>query len=222
MNEEDTMSLNLLYILNHDLPTNSEEVFLREFSKRTNGNFDLYDYDKFSKKPEKGKWHLGYHSNDDSFESFFPNSVQGLNLFFNDDDVDLRVDFGKRVASISGIKSNLDKEINCYCWDGINDIFINHVEFAKKWGRGLLHQINEFLVPLFHSTSLMLLKDTFSDLHQTLYEKYLNEEGQTIEQALKSAEAFAKKTGRSFVVLRNDEVFGHDQDLEEPVFLFDV
>lgn len=211
------MGVDILYFADHDFPMDSADIFMKEFSNRVNGNVEIYDWNQDSFKEKNGKWYVSYNGEDRSFESYFPNSKTGIEIHFSNDDLDIEVELAKDTIMIWKIKENWDKEINCYRWYTMDEFFSKDKEFAAEWKEKLISQIKEILTPIFHSTKVLLTKDSSSYEHETLAGEYLIDKGETIEQALLHNSEFKEPCA----ILRNNEAFGHDPDLPQPLYVFD-
>ena len=65
------MGVDILYFADHDLPMDSADIFMKEFSNRVNGNVEIYDWNYESFEEKNGKWYVSYKGNDGTFESYF-------------------------------------------------------------------------------------------------------------------------------------------------------
>lgn len=242
------MGVDIFYFVDHDLPTDSAENFMKEFSKRVNGNVEVYDWShecdecdkeywrltEYSSEGEKviefskpdhskfmkdDKWYVCYDSEyDGTFESNFPNPSGDLQIHYSSEKLNVDLHLAKNTLMIWGLKKNWDDKIDCYSWYTVDSFFSENREPAHEWKELLVAQIKEILKPIFHCTEVLLVKDSSSYEHETLHGEFLREDGNTIEEALKRNSDFETPCD----ILRNDEVFGHDEDLEQPFFLFDV
>lgn len=243
------MGVDIFYFANHDLPTDSAENFVKEFSKRVNGNVELYDWshdcddcDKnfykmtvtecstnkeevmelsfpnHSKFMKNNKWYICYDHIDGVLESNFPNPKGDIKIHFTNDDVDVNVELAKQTLFIWNIKKNWDKEINFCRWHTMNDFFSypDKVQYAKEWQKKLISQIKEVLTPVFHCSKVLLVKDNMSDEHEKLWGTYIMEKGDSLEEALNRNNNFKEPCA----ILRNEEAFYHNQDLNQPFYVF--
>lgn len=224
------MGVDICYFVDHDLPMNSADAFIKEFSKRANGNFEVCDRNNdcdnsdetISQNAEKKvKWCVSYDSKYgeyDSFEKYFPNPKGSIAIFFSDENFNVELDLAKNTLEIWSLKNNWRSEIDFCRWHTMDNFFAEEIDFAKNWTQKLFSQIKEVIVPIFHSKQVLLTKDSSSLEHETLYGNYLMENGETIEAALLKNSEFENPCP----ILRNDEAFGHSEDLEQPFYVFDL
>lgn len=82
------MGVDICYFVDHDLPMDSADAFINEFSKRVNGDVEVYDINDvcdYQATEKKGKWRVSYDSEYgeyDSFEKYFPNPKGDIAIFF--------------------------------------------------------------------------------------------------------------------------------------------
>ena len=137
------MGVDILYFADHDLPMDSADIFMKEFSNRVNGNVEIYDWNQDSFKEKNGKWYVSYNGEDRTFESYFPNSKTGIEIHYSNGDLDIEVELAKNTILIWKIKKNWDKEIDCYRWYAMDEFFSKDKEFAAEWKEKLISQIKE-------------------------------------------------------------------------------
>ena len=65
---------------------------------------------------------------------------------------------------------------------------------------------------------MILLKDSSSWEHEMLGGVNLEVKGDTVEEALARNSTFEQPCA----VLKNDEAFGHSEDLRQPIYVFDL
>ena len=244
------MGVDIFYFANHDLPVDSAESFIKEFSKRVNGNVELYDWshdcedcDKnfytltvtdcstneeeiqelsfpdHSKFMKNNKWYLCYDHIDGVFVSNFPNPKCDIKIHYTNDDIDIDLELAKHTLFIWNIKTSWRNEVNFCRWFTMNDFFSypDRVESAKEWKNKLVSQIKEVLTPVFHCSKVLLVKDNMSEEHERLWSDYIITHGESIEDALKRNADFNEPCA----ILRNEEAFSHDPDLNQPFYVFD-
>lgn len=64
------MGVDIFYHVNHDLPTDSSEVFLKEFSKRVNNNFEIYNWSHPCEEKDKEYIQITEYGTDDNGKSY--------------------------------------------------------------------------------------------------------------------------------------------------------
>ena len=100
----------------------------------------------------------------------------------------------------------------------MNDYFSKNNDFAESWTKKLKSIIQKNLVPIFHSTKLILLKDSSSYEHEKLYNDILLEKGGTFEDVISYNSSFEHPC----TILQNEKAFGHSSILNQPIYIFDL
>lgn len=221
------MGVDILYFLNHDLKTDTAENFLVDFKSRINGkDVILYDCEKQSwtdNEPKNGVWYILYNK---SFESNFNSNK--LDLFYKDDNLQLDLALSKNTVCVFEMKID-GKDIPAWCrWYTLCNVFEKNSPYnAKEWVHTMVENYKKYLVPIFHSTKVLLTADSSSLRHETLGAEFLREKGMTIEDALEKNKEFNPPCK----VFKNDAAFGrksedyYDEQSENPIgalFLFDL
>ena len=196
------MGVDILYYVDHDLPTDCAQSFLAEFNKRVGAD---------------GKWRIIGGWADGSLEKQFPNPGGDIHIYKTCGDSEIELEFEKNTLLIRKLPGWTDKVDFCR-WHTMNDFFAQNVDYAKEWKENLVSLIKENLAQVFHPTKVILLKDSSSYEHETLGGENLEEEGGTIEEALALNSTFEEPCA----VLKNDEAFGHSKDLRQPIYVFDL
>ncbi len=196
------MGVDILYYVDHDLPTDCAQSFLAEFNKRAGAD---------------GKWRIIGGWVDGSLEKQFPNPDGDIHIYKTCGDSEIELEFEKNTLLIRKLPCWMDKVDFCR-WHTMNDFFAQNVDYAKEWKENLVSLIKENLAQVFHPTKVILLKDSSSYEHETLGGENLEEEGGTIEEALALNSTFEQPCA----VLKNDEAFGHSKDLRQPIYVFDL
>ena len=195
------MGVDIVYFLDHDLPMESESVFLSEFHKRTKDDI---------------RWNVYADTEIKSFEKFFPNTQGEVYISFSDANEKININLAQRTLQIFDLPDW--DEIDCYRWNTVNDYFSKNNDFAKSWTKKLKSIIQENLVPIFHSTKLILLKDSSSYEHEKLYNDILLEKGGTFEDVISYNSSFEHPC----TILRNYEAFGQNPNFTQPIYIFDL
>ncbi len=196
------MGVDILYYVDHDLPTDCAENFLAEFNRRAGAD---------------SKWQVLYDEDDGSLEKHFPNPGGSVHIYKVEGDSEIELDLAKGTLMVWNLPGWMDKVDFC-SWYAMDDFFAQNVNFAKEWKEKLVSVIKENLAPVFHSTKVILLKDSSSYEHETLGSLNLEVKGNTIEEALARNSTFEQPCA----ILKNDEAFGHSKDLSQPIYVFDL
>ncbi len=196
------MGVDILYYVDHDLPTDCAQSFLAEFNKRAGAD---------------GKWRIIGGWADGLLEKQFPNPSGDIHIYKTCGDSEIELEFEKNTLLIRKLPGWMDKVDFCR-WHTMNDFFSRNVDYSKEWKENLVSLIKENLAQVFHPTKVIILKDSSSYEHETLGGENLEEEGGTIEEALALNSTFEEPCA----VLKNDEAFGHLKDLRQPIYVFDL
>lgn len=197
------MGVDIFYFVDHDLSTNSAKNFMDELNRRTGS---------------ESTWEFLYNEDAGSFENCFPNLQGDIEMTFSDADLNVELNLAKHVLMIWNLKKSWQTEVNYCRWWRMNQFFAEEIEYAKEWKEKMTSQIKEVLVPIFHSTKVLLAKDSSSYEHECLWSEYLLENGDTIEEALSRNAHFEHPCE----ILRNDEAFGHSKEVQQAFYVFDL
>ncbi len=214
-----------IYNWSHDCEEKDKEyIQITEYGTDDNGkgyeNKTIIDRPIHSRFMKDGKWYICYDSaygDFPSFEGYFPNPQHGIKILYSDNNLEIELNLAKKTFMIWQIKKNWDNEIDCYRWYTMNKFFSKDIKFAKEWKEKLISQVKEILSPVFHSSKILLVQDSSSYEHETLTYEYLVENGESIEEALKRNADFKEPCA----ILRNEEAFSHNPDLNQPFYVFD-
>lgn len=196
------MGVDILYYVDHDLPTDCAQSFLAEFNKRVGAD---------------SKWQVLYDEDDGSLEKHFPNPGGSVHIYKVEGDSEIELDLAKDTLMVWNLSGWMDKVDFC-SWHTMNDFFSRNVDYAKEWKENLVSLIKENLEQVFHPTKVILLKDSSSWEHEMLGGVNLEVKGDTIKEALARNSMFEEPCA----VLKNDEAFGHSKDLRQPIYVFDL
>lgn len=196
------MGVDILYYVDHDLPTDCAQSFLAEFNKRAGAD---------------GKWRIIGGWADGSLEKQFPNPGGSVHIYKVEGDSEIELDLAKNTLMVWNLPGWMDKVDFC-SWHTMDDFFAQNVNYAKEWKENLVSLIKENLAQVFHPTKVILLKDSSSWEHEMLGGVNLEVKGDTIKEALARNSMFEEPCA----VLKNDEAFGHSKDLRQPIYVFDL
>lgn len=179
------MGMDICYITDHDLPTENLNEFVKEFQKQTKT-------DKIIATTIQNSFPDIVDKNDDTWYIFYENSnhIEILSNQFN-------IYVYKKTIDI------VDFNGTCINWNTMMRYLEYDIETAKNWHNEIIELFKQFIVPIFHSTKLMLLADSFCERHEKLID-YIIDEGKTIEEALTLNKTFEKPCK----VYRDQNIFG--------------
>lgn len=198
------MGVDIVYFVDHDLPMESASSFLKEFNKRIKGNIH---------------WNVYADTDICSFDNYFPNTQGDVCItFYNENEKKITIDLSLARRTLQIFELPGWDKIDCYRWDTVNKYLSNNKDFAETWTKNLIYIINEKLVPIFHSTKLILLKDSSSYEHEKLYNEILLEKGGTIEDVISYNSTFEHPC----TILQNADAFGHSSNVNQPIYIFDL
>lgn len=202
------MGVDILYFIDHDLPTDNADVFLTEFRKRAGKNkVVLYDdnnndnnQNEGDENPKKNTWKIIFNG---TFEKSLSDFGR-ISIFYEDEHLKLELYLYKKVVEVFDMQIDRNN-IPPWCrWYHIIQSFESNNPYnAKDWVKTLRDNYKKYLVPLFHSSKVLLTADSSSYRHETLYSDYLMDKGMSIEEALEKNNEFSLPCK----VLKNDDVF---------------
>ncbi len=215
------MGVDILYFMDHDLPTADFRQFCTEFRNRVKGNAVILDNHDGSETnvPAAGMWHIVrycYSEND-----------ADVILSYNDKTFQCSLDMYKNAAEIRETKINGKTAFDTLRWNYMVDMFERDFPISgKKWADKMIDICRNYFVPILHSTKILLTADSSSNRHETLAGDFLMDQGKTIDEALELNKSFSPPCK----VWRNDEAFGREfedyydtgKDSIGALFLFDL
>ena len=202
------MGIDICHYADHDLQTESVESFVNELKKRVNSEKIIVtigeDYNSTLLNEENDVWHIYYQDENN------------IDVYCNQ----LEFAIHKKVLDVFNVKIN--NQIDILRWNKMVNNFENDLDNATKWLNGTLAFLRQNVVPIFHSTKLLILADSFSDRHCDLFD-YMIDNGKTIDEALEYNQSFEIPCK----VYKNHEALGiKESDYWDgdfgPIFLFDL
>lgn len=207
------MGVNACFFVDHDLPTDSAENFIKAFVERSDGNIIVSDivnevpdtiFAHSFKKLDVNLWNLFYCSLEGPFEEIFPAFCKELRISHVDGEFSMSLSLYKNSIKVEEIKVHGKDEINKYPWRSFRDILLTDSEPGRMWKDLLLRTYRKYLLPIFHSRHVLLAKDSSSWLHETVGGEYLGDKGMTLEEALAM---------HPCTVIRSDDCFKFPDEL---------
>lgn len=196
------MGIQINYFVDHDLSLDSVKTFLSEFLKRTH---------------EDNHWKIEADTNLCDFESFFPNTQGNISIYNFTDNLQTQIELDLSMKTLQIFSLPHFDEIDCF-WENLNKEFSENTVVSKKRISQLISTIKENIVPVFHSTKLILFnQETFNE-HKVLYKEKLIENGCSIEEVLK----YNKTFDNPCAILTNENAYKNYSDLYQPIYLFDL
>ena len=201
------MGVDIYRYVDHDLPTDNIESFVSEFKKRVNSENIVLENVECVPDWENKKDDVWY---------IFIDSCDNYNIFYNE----LEFWVCKKVLNVRYVE--IDGKEDCARWWFMIRYFESDFEYAKKWVNGTINFLKQNVIPIFHSTKLLLLADSSSQRHEHL-DDCLDYDGKTIDEALE----LNKEFGVPCKVYKNEEAIGiKESDYWDgeigPIFLFDL
>lgn len=202
------MSIDICHYVDHDLPTESVDSFVNGLKNRVNSEKIIVkngdDYHYTLSNVENDVWYIYYKDE---------NNIQ---VYCN------QLEFAVYKKALDVFNVKIDNKIDLLRWDKMVNNFENDLDKAKKWLNGTLDFLRQNVVPIFHSTKLLILADSFSNRHSDLFD-FIIEGGKSIDEALE----YNKTFDIPCKVYKNNEAIGiKESDYWDgdfgPIFLFDL
>ena len=214
------MGIDICYFLNHDLPTDTHEHLCNELRKRVNGkevlfsNFDLEELPQNSEKADV--WHV----------TSYPSYRKGFSLLYYDGIFSCEIELCKSACLLSEFEINHTNPFDYLRWNHMVNMFQDTPEKGKQWKNSMLDYLSRYIVPIVHSTKVLLTADSSSYRHETIGFDYILEQEKSIDEALEMNRLFSPPCK----IWKNDEAFGRDysdywdkgDDFSGALFMFDV
>lgn len=228
------MGVDICYFMDHDFEITTIENFLSDFCKRANisiskekitelinQNISPSDYPfentlELSFSLDKYSFYFVLDSNKNFLKDY------GIKINYIDDVADLSFEVFKGNIFLHDMKTNGNDEIDFLRWNHLVHYFDTDTDFSKKWTEKLFSLLKTYLVPIFHSTKVLLTADSSSYRHETLIDFFI--EGFSIEFILNLNESLFNPLCKVF---RNQKCFGnkrkdyYDGEIG-PLYLFDI
>jgi len=203
------MGVDICHYVDHDLPTDNIEAFVREFKKRVKSDNVViqteeefcYDFDDI----HDNIWYV-YQENQET-----------ILVHYNDEFV-----FYVYKKSLDVFNVRIEGETDCTRWYMMIRSFESDPEYAKIWIDETIGFMKQIVVPIFHSKKMMLLADS-SSLRHDYMENYLIDNGKSIDEALELNKTFNPpcKVYWNYDAIEINENDYFDGDIG-PIFMFDL
>ena len=221
------MSVGTLFFADHDLPMTSADDFLKEFAQRSHSNIVLTDVSEnisdFTKvqisNNAKNTWYFSYWRTDGDFDTVFSKIYRDIEMRYSNGEIEMLFKLFEKTVEVKEITiKGIDGLKNDYKWNTMRDFLLTNTEHGRLWLNSLLETGRKYLVPLLHSKQILITKDSFSLVHESLYGEWLSDKGMSIREALLMTPC---------TVIRNNDCFKFPMDKDfnnvfaDPFFLFD-
>ena len=222
------MCESILFFADHDLPMNSADDFIKEFTGRTKSNIILTDCSETTtditrvhfSEDKKNTWYFSYWRTDGDFDKVFSNVYRDIGMFFCNGELEISFElFEKTVEVKQIIVRGKDELRNDYRWSPIRDFLLKDTEHGHRWLDSLLDTGRKYLQPLLHSKQILLLKDSGSLVHEHLYGEYLADRGMSFKEALSLTASTIIRNNDCF---KYSNIYNFSNIFADPIFLFDL
>ena len=217
------MGVDICYFIDHDLSTDSPQMFYEEFKKRVNNsNVILHNCDEIPFRDlncKKETWYILY---DNEFPDFC--------LHYEKDNYSFHLDIYKKLVDVKDIeylnKKNFEKPFDYLRWYQMLDYFRENEKEGHEWLDKPINIYKKYLVSIFHSTKLLLIADSSSYRHETIHGDFIMEQGKSIDEIVELNKTFSPPCK----IWRNEEAFGRPKsdyendaaDWIDAFFIFDL
>lgn len=214
------MGVDILYFIDHDLPTDTPQIFYEEFKKRVcNTDVILHNVNKSPFRDiniKKNTWYILYL---DGYSEFV--------LHYEVDNYEFHLEVYKKTVRIDNIDFNNKTAFDYLRWYHLIAYLKENKLEGRKWLKIPISIYKKYLKTIFHSQKLLLIADSSSYRHETLYGELIDENnGKSIDHIIELNKSFSSPCK----IWKNEDAFGrpesdywsnHEHEVDA-FFIFDL
>ena len=212
------MGVDICYFIDHDLPADNPQALYEELKKRVKSDVILHNCDKtpFCEVSPKS----------DTYYILYGEDCLNTALYYEKDKYQFELEFYKKTVEVSYIYYDGKTAFDYLRWYQMLNYFRENEKEGHEWLKGAIFIYKKYLVPIFHSTKLLLIADSSSYRHETIWGDFIMENGNSIDEVVELNKTFSPPCK----IWRNEEAFGRaksdyendSSDWIDAFFIFDL